>query len=794
MKKIYVLLVVCFSVVVSVNAQTYYWIGPANGSWNSGTNWSLSSGGPSAGSFPQDNADNVIINTNASIWLNTSVTLNSLSVNGTSTEAIITGADADQTITVTSTNLLTPALSIAAGCKLEHGSETNTWFRFIFDDNTVATINGEWYFGGDYDDGAFATFFFANEGNNTNVQINTGGSITIGPKAITEPNENTGNTYLVFNAGSTLKLLGDNPIVPAANYNASSIIQITGVTMSSSNFEEMESVGNVDYNCPAQSSQVYLSLLNITVKGNLNIYNTNNNDLSIISYNAITGLPSHDATIKGNLNIQGNSKVTVAHNNEAGPEVINNLYVEGNVIMNGTSFSLHSNNNIHNKATTLFVKGNIQHTAGTFDALATSVNQTTNLFVVEMNGNTPQTISSHSGTFDNANNQVTLRINNSAGVTLLNSLQVGRISFNSANKGILHTGANTLTINNTTPGSASSLVVESPSATGFVDGTVRRRTASTEPLVLPAGTAAYRPVTLVPSSAIATTYEAKFIDNNHDGSLTAPVRVIAPYYWEVARVGAGADAAVQLNIFSQLPGALTGYDLAVTRFDGASWISTKGTTGLIVQPGTAASGTVRSEAQSAFGLFTISLESESALPTYLLAFDAKKTTKESAAISWKITHNSTPEKFEVLRSGDGLNFVAIGTVPGAEAKRDYQFTDQAMLQGNNFYRLRMSDRDGSVTYSAIILLTRNVMGVEMQSMMPTLVRDMAKLKINSSLKTTVQLVVTDAQGRLLMNQHAKVSEGSQDIWLNLSKLNAGTFQVTAYVSGQKTATIRFIKQ
>jgi hypothetical protein len=618
----------------------------------------------------------------------------------------------------------------------------------------------------------------------------------VSPTTVLAPNETTGDTYLNFKAGSSLNLLGNGPTIPAANYDAASVINITGVTDASVVFEEGGAVGTINYNCAAQnngSTPLYLSLLTFSVAGNLNILNTNNNELTLLAYSSTAGLPSRDATIKGNLNIQGNSIVSVAHND--GPELPNNLTVEGNVIMNGSSLSIHSGSFVSSSRTRMLVKGNIQHTAGIITALSTVINQTSDLYVIEMNGTSAQTISSVTGSFDNAGHQVTLRMNNSAGVSLLTSLAVGRIDFSSANKGVLSTGANTLTINNTTPVSTTSIVVNAPGANAYVDGNVQRKTASAEPAVIPVGSGGYRGVTIIPSSNSASTYKAKYFNSGYSSlSVLTPLEGVSPdYYWDITRVGSGADAVVQLSVPGAVTGSQSNYGLVIAKFNGTDWTNAKGTTGTMVSPGDATSGTLKTELQSSFGLFTIGFGQQSALPTLLVSFEGRKTAKENIQLEWRITNNSTPEQFEVMRSSDGIVFNKIGVVRGEETKTAYYFTDNNILAGNNYYRLRMLDKDGSQTYSVIIVVSNGTKGVYLNAVAPTLVSSQTKLTIQSSANTNMELVITDVNGRIVHKQSVSITNGSQNIWLDASRFAAGMFQVTGYVKGEKTATLRFIK-
>ena len=289
----------------------------------------------------------------------------------------------------------------------------------------------------------------------------------------------------------------------------------------------------------------------------------------------------------------------------------------------------------------------------------------------------------------------------------------------------------------------------------------------------------YRPLTLVPAASTASVFEVKFTNSAHGGTLVAPVRGVAGYFWDVSRIGAGADAAVQLQIPGAVPGALFGHDLAVTRFDGSNWISTKGLTGLKVSPGTSTSGTVRSESQTSFGSFTISFESDAALPTYLVSFDVKRGEKETAQLQWVITDNSTPDNFDIQRSADGKNFNTIGSVKGVGGERDYRFTDMSMLPGNNFYRLSMHDRDGAVTYSVIKVVMRDVNGMVLHSLAPTMVRYITRAKITAAVSGNLQIVVTDLSGRVVQKQQVNVQPGTQDLIINVSHLGSGMFQLTA---------------
>ncbi|MBS1601953.1 MAG: hypothetical protein JST42_04745, partial [Bacteroidetes bacterium] len=104
---------------------------------------------------------------------------------------------------------------------------------------------------------------------------------------------------------------------------------------------------------------------------------------------------------------------------------------------------------------------------------------------------------------------------------------------------------------------------------------------------------------------------------------------------------------------------------------------------------------------SGFFLSTVA----SPLPLTLLNFTA---VAQGAAnlLKWQTVDETGTSKFVVQRSGDGRGFVPIGTVAATDlpGTNSYSFTDRQRLNGDNFYRLQMTDLDGKSTYSPVIVV------------------------------------------------------------------------------------------
>lgn len=93
---------------------------------------------------------------------------------------------------------------------------------------------------------------------------------------------------------------------------------------------------------------------------------------------------------------------------------------------------------------------------------------------------------------------------------------------------------------------------------------------------------------------------------------------------------------------------------------------------------------------------------DNALPVRLISFDLKREDK-AALLHWRTAGETNFSHFEVERSVDGNNWNKSGEVAakGGSSSNDYSFTDILLRGGNSYYRLKMTDRDGSSSYSGI---------------------------------------------------------------------------------------------
>lgn len=91
------------------------------------------------------------------------------------------------------------------------------------------------------------------------------------------------------------------------------------------------------------------------------------------------------------------------------------------------------------------------------------------------------------------------------------------------------------------------------------------------------------------------------------------------------------------------------------------------------------------------------------LPVTLVSFNA---IKEGGAVTlkWATTEETNSDYFEVQHSTNGKNWGKIGMIKShgeSTILRDYAFTHQTPVNGENLYRLKMVDKDLTFAYSGI---------------------------------------------------------------------------------------------
>lgn len=165
------------------------------------------------------------------------------------------------------------------------------------------------------------------------------------------------------------------------------------------------------------------------------------------------------------------------------------------------------------------------------------------------------------------------------------------------------------------------------------------------------------------------------------------------------------------------------------------------------------------------------------------------------ALNWRLTCLSSSITMEVQRGADTRNFRSIESITASQARcaEPFNYLDAAPLKGKNFYRLKMTDADGRVSYSPVVLVSNGEGGLEFVGLYPSVVHDKTALSISSDRPAVIEIALTDMSGRIISKSKHTITAGSGLINIDCSKLAAGMYNITAITENAVGTTIRLVK-
>ena len=177
----------------------------------------------------------------------------------------------------------------------------------------------------------------------------------------------------------------------------------------------------------------------------------------------------------------------------------------------------------------------------------------------------------------------------------------------------------------------------------------------------------------------------------------------------------------------------------------------------------------------------------------MIDFDAVATGKTSK-LTWQVTAQSNVRKFEIQSStNNASSFTTIGTVNAKDSSSpvtNYSWVDAAPTPGVNYYRLKMTDTYGVITYSQVKSVrfdAANGKGLNIYPV-PAVITVQIELPIAPEAGLMVQLY--DDQDNLVktipLNQRQTLS-------LNVQALSSGVYIVKVMKNTTTVYTGRMIK-
>lgn len=171
------------------------------------------------------------------------------------------------------------------------------------------------------------------------------------------------------------------------------------------------------------------------------------------------------------------------------------------------------------------------------------------------------------------------------------------------------------------------------------------------------------------------------------------------------------------------------------------------------------------------------------IPLTLLGFTA--TVEEGTVrLNWQTASEINVSRFDIERSTNGLTFTRIGLKEAANSSRkSYVFLDGTPINGRNYYRLKMIDKDGKYSYSPIAIAI-----IKINTGLVITPNPMVD-KISFANSEATEARIYGADGRVLLTK--RITQGTSDI--SVSSLGKGTYTLRLFNNGLPLSSAGFIK-
>jgi hypothetical protein len=150
-------------------------------------------------------------------------------------------------------------------------------------------------------------------------------------------------------------------------------------------------------------------------------------------------------------------------------------------------------------------------------------------------------------------------------------------------------------------------------------------------------------------------------------------------------------------------------------------------------------------------------------------------------VNWSVGSEQGIKNYEVEKSTDGSHFTKSGTIlaNGLTAGANYQWADDQVAEGNNYYRIRSNEESGTFGYSSVVMVQwKGKKGIQVY---PTLITNKQfTLSLSNQPLGNYIVSLTDASGQQVFIKTITNAGGNnkQVITLNKATVPAGVYNLS----------------
>lgn len=261
------------------------------------------------------------------------------------------------------------------------------------------------------------------------------------------------------------------------------------------------------------------------------------------------------------------------------------------------------------------------------------------------------------------------------------------------------------------------------------------------------------------------------------------VSAIGQWDWQVGdagnlgtgTTGTGAGLIITVSIPDMTHFAKAA-DLRLAGWNGIRWIDLSGhaTTGSNIK-NSSLTGIMQQ------GITAIAIASISKIFPFTLESFVANPADCQAIINWSTSNEESTGSFSVEQSFDNVHFTNIGSVNASGTNGFFHYNvTVAQVAGRSYYRLKITGKDGLISYSKTVECVNTCSNTEYMKVYPNPVTSYDKLfvKFGTAYRGNATIVVYNAIGQKILENHLLVSNADNVVPVEIRSFASGAYFIS----------------